>query len=147
MELCDGGDLLQYIEKQTKFRELANEKTIWKYFIQMIKGLKTLHDKNIVHRDIKCANVFLMKSGDLKLGDLNVSKVARKGELLSTQTGTPYYASPEVWKDQPYNAMSDIWSAGCVLYEMVMLNPPFKGRDMNDLYSKIMRGVYPALST
>jgi len=50
----------------------------------MIKGLKTLHDKNIVHRDIKCANVFLMKSGDLKLGDLNVSKVARKGELLST---------------------------------------------------------------
>lgn len=147
MELCDGGDLLQYIEKQTKYRELANEKTIWKYFIQMIKGLKTLHDKNIVHRDIKCANVFLMKSGDLKLGDLNVSKVARKGELLSTQTGTPYYASPEVWKDQPYNAMSDIWSAGCVLYEMVMLNPPFKGRDMNDLYSKIMRGVYPALST
>jgi len=113
----------------------------------MIKGLKTLHDKNIVHRDIKCANVFLMKSGDLKLGDLNVSKVARKGELLSTQTGTPYYASPEVWKDQPYNAMSDIWSAGCVLYEMVMLNPPFKGRDMNDLYTKIMRGVYPALST
>jgi len=62
----------------------------------MIIGLKSLHDKQIVHRDIKCANVFLSRLGDLKLGDLNVSKVAKNG-MLSTQTGTPYYASPEVW--------------------------------------------------
>ena len=68
--------------------------------------------------------MFLMKSGDLKIGDLNVSKVA-KGMLLQTQTGTPYYASPEVWKDLPYDEKSDIWSTGCVLYEAMMLKPPF----------------------
>lgn len=96
----------------------------------MISGLKSLHEKKIVHRDIKCANLFLMKSGELKLGDLNVSKVAKNG-LLRTQTGTPYYASPEVWKDQPYDEKSDIWSAGCVLYEMLMLAPPFQAKDLN----------------
>ena len=62
----------------------------------MLQGLQALHERNIVHRDIKCANVFLTKDGQIKLGDLNVSKVAKKG-LLQTQTGTPYYASPEVW--------------------------------------------------
>ena len=64
----------------------------------MVKGLRCLHAMKIFHRDMKCANVFLSKDGTAKLGDLNVSKVAKKG-LLYTQTGTPYYASPEVWKD------------------------------------------------
>ncbi len=70
----------------------------------------------------KSANVFLNKDGSVKLGDMNVSKLAKKG-LLYTQTGTPYYASPEVWKDQPYDSKSDIWSLGCVLYEMTTLKP------------------------
>ena len=64
----------------------------------MVQGLNALHAKTIVHRDIKNANVFLMKDGTVKLGDLNVSKVS-KHKAMSTQTGTPYYASPEVWKD------------------------------------------------
>lgn len=64
----------------------------------MVKALRALHAQNILHRDLKSANVFLQKDGGAKLGDLNVSKVAKKG-LLYTQTGTPYYASPEVWKD------------------------------------------------
>ena len=68
--------------------------------------------------------MFLMKSGDLRLGDLNVSKVS-KGNLMVTQTGTPYYASPEVWMDKPYDEKSDIWSTGCVLYEVITLKPPF----------------------
>ena len=80
----------------------------------MIHGLQALHDLQIVHRDIKSANIMLTKEGVVKLGDLNVSKVS-KGALLKTQTGTPYYASPEVWQDKPYNHKSDIWSMGCVL--------------------------------
>ena len=125
MELCDGGDASQRIERAKKEKDPIPEAKIWSYLLQMVLGLKSLHDREIVHRDIKCANLFLMKSGDLKLGDLNVSKVARHGALLHTQTGTPYYASPEVWKDQPYDEKSDIWSTGCVLYEMIMLKPPF----------------------
>jgi len=95
--------------------------------------MKALHDLKILHRDIKCANIFLTKEGIIKLGDLNVSKVAKKG-LLHTQTGTPYYASPEVWKYRPYDNRSDVWSLGCVLYEMIMLNPPFRAANMNGLY-------------
>jgi len=107
----------------------------------MVRGLKALHDLKICHRDIKCANVFLTKDGTIKLGDLNVSKVAKKG-MLHTQTGTPYYASPEVWKDKPYDNRSDIWSLGCVLYEMLALNPPFRAPTMNGLYHKVLRGLY-----
>ena len=96
---------------------------------QLIHGLKALHDMKILHRDIKSANIFLCANGVAKLGDLNVSKVAKRG-LVYTQTGTPYYACPEVWKDKPYDLKSDIWSLGCVLYEAATKNPPFKAADM-----------------
>lgn len=77
--------------------------------------------------------------GDALLGDMNVSKVAEKG-LGYTQTGTPYYASPEVWRDEPYDSKSDIWSLGCVLFEMVTLKPPFRAEDMPGLYKKVIKG-------
>ena len=86
----------------------------------------------------------MCKDGNAKLGDLNVSKVAKKG-LLYTQTGTPYYASPEVWKDQPYDSKSDIWSLGCVLYEITTLKPPFRANDMNGLYKRVLKGIYPKI--
>lgn len=98
----------------------------------------------ILHRDMKSANIFLYKDSTAKLGDLNVSKVAKKG-LLYTQTGTPYYASPEVWKDQPYDLKSDIWSLGCVLYEMCALVPPFRADDMNGLFKRVLKGSYPPI--
>ena len=86
-----------------------------------------------MHRDLKSANVFLHKDGRAQLGDLNVSKIAKQG-LNYTQTGTPYYASPEVWKEKPYDFKSDIWSLGCVLYEMIALKPPFRAKNMNELF-------------
>lgn len=61
----------------------------------MVKGIKTLHDMGILHRDLKTANVFVCANGNVKIGDMNVSKVT-SGQLVHTQTGTPYYASPEV---------------------------------------------------
>jgi len=61
----------------------------------MVKGVKALHDMSVLHRDLKCANVFICNNGSVKIGDMNVSKVS-SGELAYTQTGTPYYASPEV---------------------------------------------------
>jgi len=81
-----------------------------------------------MHRDLKSANIFKTTSG-YKLGDLNVSKVVT-GNLAYTQTGTPYYASPEVWRDEPYDSKSDVWSLGCIIFEMAMLRPPFEGKDM-----------------
>ena len=141
MEYANNGDLFQKITRHQKEQTYLREDDIWRIFIQVVKGLKALHDTNIFHRDLKSANVFLNKDGTAKLGDMNVSKVAKRG-LLYTQTGTPYYASPEVWRDQPYDMKSDIWSLGCVLYESITLRPPFRADDMAGLYRKVLRGVY-----
>ena len=114
----------------------------------MLAGLESLHSLQVMHRDIKCANILIGAGGSLKLADFNVSKVVKQKEgMLHTQTGTPYYASPEVWKDRPYDFKSDIWSLGCVLYEMAALRPPFKAHDMPGLYKKVVSGNYPPLST
>ena len=144
MEHADGGDLLMLINNHKKSNTSFTEKQVWHFFIQIIRGLKALHDLRICHRDIKCANVFLTKEGVVKLGDMNVSRVV-KGGMMRTQTGTPYYACPEVWKDMPYDNRSDIWSAGCVLYEMIMKMPPFRAQTMKGLYAKVLSGKYDPL--
>jgi NIMA (never in mitosis gene a)-related kinase len=81
MEHADGGDLLNLINTKKRNKEILGEKTVWHYFVQIVRGLKALHDLKICHRDIKCANLFMTKEGIVKLGDLNVSKVAKKGML------------------------------------------------------------------
>ena len=112
----------------------------------MIEGLKALHDKKIMHRDLKSANIFLVKDKhQCKLGDMNVSKVIKEKELL-TQTGTPYYASPEVWRDEPYSYKSDLWSIGCVIYELCALRPPFKGKDLDELFMNVCKGKVERIS-
>ena len=141
MEFADNGDLYQKIVEHKKKAMFFEESEIWRIFIQLVKGLKALHDLKILHRDLKSANVFLYNNGDAKIGDLNVSKVTRAG-VGHTQTGTPYYASPEVWNDSPYDNKSDIWSLGCVLYEMITLKPPFRAQDMEGLYKRVIKGQY-----
>ena len=145
MEYADEGDLFQLITEHKKTKKHFTEEEIWNALIQLLNGLKSLHELNILHRDLKSANVFLFKGGIVKLGDLNVSKVTRKG-MGYTQTGTPYYASPEVWKDKPYDSKSDIWSLGCVIYEMCALIPPFRAQSMDELFKKVIRGYYPDIS-
>ena len=140
MEYADDGDLQTKINKMRKERTRFEENLIWSYSIQMIEGLKALHDKNIMHRDLKSANIFLVKDKhQCKIGDMNVSKVIKEKELL-TQTGTPYYASPEVWRDEPYSYKSDLWSIGCVIYELCNLKPPFKGKDLDELFLNVCKG-------
>lgn len=85
----------------------------------------------------------MFSNGAVKLGDMNVAKITKN--LCKTQTGTPYYASPEVWKDLPYDKKSDIWSLGCVIYEAIALKPPFRANDMEGLYKKVTRGFYPRI--
>jgi NIMA (never in mitosis gene a)-related kinase len=123
MEMAWGGDL------KTRLQEMGaqrfSEEEIWAFTEQIVKGLKALHDKSIIHCDLKSANIFLTGDGLCKLGDLNVSKVAKTGKIYS-QTGTPYYAAPEVWRDQPYDEKSDIWSLGVVLYELATGRLPFE---------------------
>ena len=109
-----------------------------------MRGLGALHAQSILHRDIKTANMFLNSDGTVKIVDLNVAKSAAKG-LLYTQTGTPFYASPEVWMDKPYDSKSDVWSLGCVLYELTTCEPPFQTDNMQDLYRKVLKGSFPPI--
>jgi NIMA (never in mitosis gene a)-related kinase 1/4/5 len=76
MEYADNGDLLQRINEMRQTQRTMPEREIWMIFIQITKGLRTMHEKNVMHRDLKCANVFMNKDGTVKLGDMNVSKVA-----------------------------------------------------------------------
>ena len=146
MEYADRGDLYQKIVQFKKNGCLIEETDVWRIFIQMTRGLKALHDLKILHRDLKSANIFLFSDGSAKIGDCNVSKVVYKG-LGYTQTGTPYYASPEVWNDQPYDNKSDIWSLGCVTYEMLTLRPPFRANDMEGLYQKVIKGQFSKINS
>ena len=146
MEYADNGDLYQKIKLFKKKKLFFEEKEIWKIFIQITRGLKSLHSLNILHRDFKCANIFLFSDGTAKIGDLNVSKILNKS-LGQTQTGTPYYASPEVWNNSPYDCKSDIWSLGCILYEMLTLNPPFQADDFDQLYKKVIAGKYNKINS
>jgi NIMA (never in mitosis gene a)-related kinase len=141
MEYADKGDLYQKIVQFKKSGCLIEETDVWRIFIQMTRGLKALHDLQILHRDLKSANIFLFSDGSAKIGDCNVSKVVYKG-MGTTQTGTPYYASPEVWNDEPYDNKSDIWSLGCITYEMLALHPPFRAQNMDGLYEKVTKGKY-----
>lgn len=142
IEYADDQDLYQKVSKRLKTQDYYDEDKVWYIFLQLLKGLKALHDCRIMHRDLKSANVFMNKDLTVKLGDMNVSRLADDNGLNYTQTGTPYYASPEVWKDKPYDFKNDIWSMGWVLYEITWLKPPFKAPDMQKLYEKIMKGQY-----
>ena len=148
MEYADDGDLYQKICQYKKMNLLMEESDIWRVFIQMVKGLKILHDLKILHRDLKSANILLFNDGTAKIGDCNVSKIfyGERG-MGYTQTGTPYYASPEVWSEAPYDQKSDIWSLGIITYEMLTLHPPFKAANMEALYKKIIKGQYNKISS
>jgi NIMA (never in mitosis gene a)-related kinase 1/4/5 len=146
-ECLEGGDIFQLITRSKVNRRLVDESLIWRVAQQALKGLEALHSVNVLHRDIKSANIFLTKDqAQVKLADMNVSIVTANG-MARTQTGTPYYASPEVWLEKPYSNKCDIWSLGCVLYEMAALKPPFVSHDLKSLKKTIISGVYKRIPT
>jgi NIMA (never in mitosis gene a)-related kinase len=102
-----------------------------------------LHSNKILHRDIKTINVFLSSGDKVKLGDLGVAKMLNQtANFAHTIVGTPYYLSPELCEEKPYNHKSDIWSLGCVLYEMCTLRHPFEANNQGALILKIVRGKF-----
>jgi NIMA (never in mitosis gene a)-related kinase len=147
MEYCDAGDLNQYITAHRDKAKKINIETIYSIFIQICKGIECLHSKRILHRDIKPLNIFLFKDGRAKIGDLGVAKAMTFSSYANTFVGTPYYLSPEICEEKPYNEKSDIWSLGCILYEMICLRKPFDGANPASVITKIAKGKYDPLDT
>lgn len=142
MEYAPYGDLGKILQKRKKLKEYFTENDLLNIYLQISSGLKAIHAKQIIHRDLKSANIFITQYDDLvlKIGDFNVSKKIDYLNLKNTQTGTPYYASPEIWENRPYDFKSDIWSLGCLFYEIASFSTPFRGNNMKELYQNILKG-------
>ena len=139
MEYCDGGDLNNFISKNEQTKILLKENIIWNIFLKILIGLNELHKNKILHRDLKPHNIFLTKNNfDIKIGDFGISKILDGSNLTKTIIGTPYYLSPEICEELPYNDKSDVWALGCILYELCTYKHPFSAKSQASLIYKIL---------
>ena len=142
-EYADGGDLSEKIKERKNKNGNFTESEILDYFTQICLAIRHIHEKKIIHRDLKSGNIFLMKNGFVKLGDFGIAKnFQRTIDKAKTMVGTPYYLSPEMIESKPYDSKSDIWSLGVLLYEMMTFKMPFNANSLASLIIKITRGNY-----
>jgi NIMA (never in mitosis gene a)-related kinase len=99
------------------------------FFVQICLGVRFLYEKNVLHRDLKPENIFLTAGNRVKIGDFGISKTLETThQKASTIIGTPQYLSPEVCEGLEYDYQSDMWSLGCILYELAALKSPFHSK-------------------
>ncbi|XP_078505866.1 serine/threonine-protein kinase Nek2 [Lissotriton helveticus] len=148
MEYCEGGDLATLIKKCVSERRFLDEDFVLRVFAQLTLALKDCHKRNdggptVLHRDLKPANIFLDAKQNVKLGDFGLARILQHDHSFAkTFVGTPYYMSPEQMNYEAYNEKSDIWSLGCLLYELCALTPPFTAYNQKMLSEKIKEGRF-----
>ncbi|CAC5373797.1 NEK1_4_5 [Mytilus coruscus] len=140
MDYYEGGSLYAYIRK----RKSIPESTFMEYLDQLSNGLEFLHNKSILHRDIKTKNVLLTAHNDLKLADFGVARKIEEIDLKLTKVvGTPNCMSPEVLNRETYDFKTDIWSLGCVCFEMGCGEYAFPGSSVSSIKKKVTSKQLP----
>ena len=150
VEWAEKGDLKYIVKRAIQEDSHLDENKIWEYISQMAGALSHMHSKRIMHRDLKPANIFIDVNGTLKLGDLGLGRAMSSQTLEAySRVGTPLYMSPEVLDGSGYNTKSDVWSLGCIAYELCALKSPFRKEDtkmsLYDLFQSIKAGKYPPI--
>lgn len=146
MEYCEGGDLAKQVKTYKDSGQMLPEAQIMSWFAQLCLALHYVHQKKVMHRDIKTSNVYLTRTGMVKLGDFGIAKVLENtADVAMTVVGTPYYMSPEVVENKPYSSKSDVWALGCILYELCTLKHAFVADNLLGLVFKILREKYESI--
>jgi polo-like kinase 1 len=131
-EFCENRDLSYLIDKRKKLKEIE----VQYYITQLIQALIHLHDRNIVHRDLKLGNIFLTGKMELKLGDFGLAKkLSFRDEKISEMVGTPAYMAPEILENKGYSLEVDIWSLGVIMYYLIIGKLPFNKPNQEDIKS------------
>lgn len=140
MELCDGDNLDNFIEIYKVINQSIPEKTIIDIFKHILLGVKEIHAKNIIHRDLKPLNIFIsLVDNKIKIGDFGISKQLDPNKnYAQTQIGTILYVSPELIKGEKYTNKTDIWSLGCILYELCELKLIFPYTNKISFYNSVL---------
>nr|XP_033786044.1 serine/threonine-protein kinase Nek10 isoform X2 [Geotrypetes seraphini] len=146
MELIEGAPLGEHFNSLKEKKQLFTEERIWKIFIQLCLALRYLHkEKRIVHRDLTPNNIMLGEKDKVTITDFGLAKQKQESSKLTSVVGTILYSCPEVVKSEPYGEKADVWAAGCILYQMATLNPPFYSSNMLSLATKIVEALYEPL--
>lgn len=145
MEYAQGGTVYSFLEGREG--KLLDEDEIIRLFVQILLAIHHVHQRNILHRDLKTQNILLNKTRKVvKIGDFGISKILSSKSKANSVIGTPCYISPELCEGKPYNQKSDIWALGCVLYELATLKKAFEASNLPALVLKIMKGNYIPIS-
>ncbi|XP_040445369.1 serine/threonine-protein kinase Nek10 isoform X4 [Falco naumanni] len=143
MELIEGVPLGEHFHSLKEKQQQFTEERIWRIFIQLCLALRYLHkEKRIVHRDLTPNNVMLGDKDKVTITDFGLAKQKQENSKLASVVGTILYSCPEVVKSEPYGEKADVWAAGCILYQMATLNPPFYSTNMLSLAAKIVGAAY-----
>eukprot|EP00922_Rhytidocystis_sp_ex-Travisia-forbesii_P055216 GHVS01081784.1.p1 GENE.GHVS01081784.1~~GHVS01081784.1.p1 ORF type:complete len:279 (+),score=38.42 GHVS01081784.1:160-996(+) len=145
MDYCEKGDMQHYVDYRRNEGKLISEDQVMKYFAQVAAAVHHMHKNHVLHRDLKLANILIDGTNRIRVTDFGISRHLSTDDLAKTRIGTPTFMSPESLLDQPYSYPSDVWSLGCVLYNMLALQPPFNAISMIALINSVKRDAPPAL--